>query len=199
MQSNNTSGSSSVSISGENIVSIVSMGVSLCLSFITFLTTILACTYIVLKSKFRDKQNTDIEISTETAEGKAKIKISLLNNETYSVDAKKFNNKKEFKNKKLEKNSDDNASGSNRGDLDEVLSNNNKGDVIIATTRSEAINGALNTFLKAAQSHSLEKITNNKPNLDLSPIHVVASNGTNTPQIEDMHAVKIDIIGEGPE
>ena len=62
MQANNTSESSSGSISGENIVSIVGMGVSLCLSIITFLTTILTCTYIALKSKFRDKQKTDYQM-----------------------------------------------------------------------------------------------------------------------------------------
>ena len=67
MQTNHTSVSSSGSISGENIVSIVGASVSLCLSVITFLTTILTCTYIVLKLKFRDKQNTDIEISTKNS------------------------------------------------------------------------------------------------------------------------------------
>ena len=60
-----------------------------------FLTTIFTCTYMVLKSKFKDKQSTDIEISTKTNEREAQIKISLLNNESYSLDTKKFDNKKE--------------------------------------------------------------------------------------------------------
>lgn len=192
MQTNNTSVSSSGSISGENIVSIVGAGVSLCLSIITFLTTILTCTYIVLKLKFRDKQNTDIEISTKTPEGEAQIKISLLNNETYSSSARKFDNKK-----KAKKSESDNLVTEN--DLDEVLINNTNGDRIIAKTRSETINGALNTFLKAAQSYSSEKGGDNKSTLNLSPIHIVASNETNPHAIEGINTVKIDILGEATE
>lgn len=198
MQANNTSGSSSGSISGENIVSIVGMGVSLCLSIITFLTTILTCTYIALKSKFRDKQKTDIEISTETPERSAKIKISLLNNETYSIDTKKFNNKKETKNKKSDKNSKDNDLGIDKNDLDEVLSNNHKGDVIIAGTRDNVTTNSLNTFLKAAQIHSLGKSGNNVS--DVSAIRIMTNSGSNVHEIEkEEGTVKIDILGEAPE
>ncbi|MDP5110797.1 MAG: hypothetical protein NWP47_05390 [Rickettsiaceae bacterium] len=201
MQANNTRGSSSGSISGENIVSIVGMGVSLCLSIITFLTTILTCTYIALKSKFRDKQKTDIEISTETPERSAKIKISLLNNETYSLDTKNFNNKKEIKNRKSDKNSKDNDLDIGENDLDEVLSNNYKGDVIIAETRGSVTTNALNTFLKAAQIGSLGN-GDNKAVLDVSAIRIVTNNGSNANVQEidpDTGTVKIDILGEAPE
>lgn len=202
MQANNTSGSSSGSISGENIVSIVGMGVSLCLSIITFLTTILTCTYIALKSKFRDKQKTDIEISTETPERSAKIKISLLNNETYSLDTKNFNNKKEIKNRKSDKNSKDNDLDIGENGLDEVLSNNYKGDVIIAETRGSVTTNALNTFLKAAQIGSLGKSGDNKAVLDVSAIRIVTNNESNANVQEidpDAGTVKIDILGEAPE
>lgn len=202
MQANNTSGSSSGSISGENIVSIVGMGVSLCLSIITFLTTILTCTYIALKSKFRDKQKTDIEISTETPERSAKIKISLLNNETYSLDTKNFNNKKEIKNRKSDKNSKDNDLDIGENGLDEVLSNNYKGDVIIAETRGSVTTNALNTFLKAAQIGSLGKSGDNKAVLDVSAIRIVTNNESNANVQEidpDTGTVKIDILGEAPE
>lgn len=201
MQANNTSGSSSGSISGENIVSIVGMGVSLCLSIITFLTTILTCTYIALKSKFRDKQKTDIEISTETPERSAKIKISLLNNETYSLDTKKFNNKKEIKNRKSDKNSKDDDLDINENDLGGVLRNNHKGDVIIAETRGSVTTNALNTFLKAAQIYSLGN-GDNKAVLDVSAIRIVTNNGSNANVQEidpDTGTVKIDILGEAPE
>jgi len=202
MQANNTSGSSSGSISGENIVSIVGMGVSLCLSIITFLTTILTCTYIALKSKFRDKQKTDIEISTETPERSAKIKISLLNNETYSLDTKNFNNKKEIKNRKSDNNSKDNDLDIGENDLGGVLSNNHKGDVIIAETRGSVTTNALNTFLKAAQIYSLGKSGDNKAVLDVSAIRIVTNNGSNANVQEidpDTGTVKIDILGEAPE
>jgi hypothetical protein len=202
MQANNTSGSSSGSISGENIVSIVGMGVSLCLSIITFLTTILTCTYIALKSKFRDKQKTDIEISTETPERSAKIKISLLNNETYSLDTKNFNNKKEIKNRKSDNNSKDNDLDIGENDLGGVLSNNHKGDVIIAETRGSVTTNALNTFLKAAQIYSLGKSGDNKAVLDVSAIRIVTNNGSNANVQEidpDTGTDKIDILGEAPE
>lgn len=200
MQTNSTSGSSGSSISGDNIVSIVGMGLSLGLSLITFLTTLLTCTYIALKSKFRDQQKTDIEISTETPERSAHIKISLLNNESYSLDTKKFNNKKETKNSKSDKNSEVEDLGIDKSDLDGVLSNNNKGDLIIASTRDNVTTSALNTFLKAAQIHSLGKSGNNV--LDVSAIRIVAKHGpnTNSKEIdEDSGSVKIDIIGESPE
>lgn len=138
------------------------MGVSLWLSIITFLTTILTCTYIALKSKFRDKQKTDIEISTETPERSAKIKILLLNNETYSLDTKNFNNKKEIKNRKLDKNSKDNDLDIDKNGLYELLNNNYKGDVIIAETMGSVTTNALNTFLKATQIGSLGKSGDNK-------------------------------------
>lgn len=197
MQTNNTSGSTNGSISGENIVSIVGMGVSLGLSFITFLTTILTCTYIALKSKFRDKQKTDIEISTETPERSAKIKISLLNNESYSLNTQKFNNKKEAKNRKSDKNSEDDDLGADKSDLDGVLSNNNKGDVIIAETRGSAVTNALNTFLKASQIHSLGKSGDNV--LDVSSLRIVTNTGSNVQEINQDTGTVINILGDTQE
>ena len=71
------------------------MGVSLYLSIITFLTVILTCTYIAIRSKFRDKQDTNIKISTETTkdgEITSTLLIGLKNNESYSLNSKKFDN-----------------------------------------------------------------------------------------------------------
>ncbi len=173
MSSNSTS-SGGGGLSPENVVSIVGMGVSLCLSIITFLTVMLTCTYIAVRSKFRDKQDTNIKISTEkTKDGDitSTLNIALKNNESYSLNSKKFDNKKKSDKKEVEKKSTD-----QNDDLKDVLDNNNEGDNIIANTRSEVINSAYRTFLKTQQIQALGQNGSNKAPLDVSVLRLKQKN-----------------------
>lgn len=180
MSSNSTS-SGGGGLSPENVVSIVGMGVSLCLSIITFLTVILTCTYIAVRSKFRDKQDTNIKISTEkTKDGDitSTLNIALKNNESYSLNSKKFDNKKKSDKKEVEKKSTD-----QNNDLKDVLDNNNEGDNIIANTRSEVINSAYRTFLKTQQIQALGQNGSNKAPLDVSVLRLKQKNNEKIEEI----------------
>lgn len=190
-----SSNSTSTNLSTENVITLVGMGISLCTSFIAFLTTIFTCTYMVLKSSFKDKQNTDIEISTETSERKAKIKISLLNDESYSLDTKKFDNKKEAVSIKKGENNEKGNLVSENNDLNGVLSNNNKGDEIIANTRSETINGALNTFLKLNKVYHLGVKGDNKGVLDVSSIQFVKQDLNINDMRKRSEVINIEVLG----
>lgn len=173
--SSNSTGSGDNGLSAGNIVSIVSMGVSLCLSFITFLTVIFTCTYIAIRSKFRDKQDTNIKISTETANDgdiKSTLQIGLKNNESYSVNSKKFDNKKKSDQRNVEKKSEGHKDEGHKDDLKDVLNNNHDGDSIIADTRITAIQGAYNTFLKTLKIQALKQDGTNKAPLEVSTIHI---------------------------
>lgn len=179
--SSNSTNTGGNGLSAENVVSIVGMGVSLCLSFITFLTVILTCTYVAIRSKFRDKQDTNIKISTETTKDgdiKSTLQIGLKNNESYSLKSKKFDNKKKSDQRNVEKNSD-----SHEDDLKDVLDNNNEGDHIIAGTRSEAINGAYRTFLKTQQIQALKQNGLNKAPLDVSILKLKPKEGEKQEEI----------------
>lgn len=180
MSSNSTS-SGGGGLSPENVVSIVGMGVSLCLSIITFLTVMLTCTYIAVRSKFRDKQDTNIKISTEkTKDGDitSTLNIALKNNESYSLNSKKFDNKKKSDKKEVEKKSTD-----QNNDLKDVLDNNNEGDNIIANTRSEVINSAYRTFLKTQQIQALGQNGSNKAPLDVSVLRLKQKNNEKIEEI----------------
>ena len=169
MSSNSTS-SGGGGLSPENVVSIVGMGVSLCLSIITFLTVMLTCTYIAIRSKFRDKQDTNIKISTETTKDgdiTSTLHISLKNNESYSLNSKKFDNKKKSDKKEVEKNS-----GDQNDDLKDVLDNNIDGDNIIAGTRGEVIHGAYQTYLKSQKIQALHLNGSNRAPLEVSTLYL---------------------------
>ena len=71
-----------------------------------------------------------------------------------------------------------------------MLSNNNKGDKIIAGTRSETINGALNTFLKLNKVYHLGVKGDNKGVLDVSSIRFVKQEGA-VRKMEDPHIMDI--------
>ncbi len=179
--SSNSTNTGGNGLSAENVVSIVGMGVSLCLSFITFLTVILTCTYVVIKSKFRDKQDTNINISTKTTKDggtESILQIGLKNNESYTLNAKKFDNKKE-KDKKVSEKKDE----SNDDDLNGVLNNNHKGDHIIADTRITAIDGAYRTFLKTQQIQALKQDGLNKAPLDVSILKLKPKEGEKQEEI----------------
>jgi hypothetical protein len=143
----------------KNIVTIIGFGVSIVGSFFTCLTAILAITYVVIKSKFKDKQNTDVEIITKTGGREAKIKISLLNDETYEIDKKSFDNKKKPIDSKRQSEKTEEIAISkedfDKEDLSVVLENNHQGDKIIASTRKDVIMHALNTFIKVDQINAM--------------------------------------------
>lgn len=167
MSSNSTN---TGAVSAENVITIVGMGISLCISFITFLTTILTCTYIVIKSRFKDKQDTNIEISTKTTKDgnvESTVQIELKNNETYTLSSKKFDN-----NKKSSKKDNKNQEIDKEDDLREVLENNREGDSIIADTRNTAIRGAFNTVIKFWQINALKQDGSNKAPLEVSALYL---------------------------
>lgn len=199
MSSNSTS-SGGGGLSPENVVSIVGMGVSLCLSIITFLTVMLTCTYIAIRSKFRDKQDTNIKISTETTKDgdiTSTLQIGLKNNESYSLNSKKFDNKKKSDHRKVEKNS-----GDQNDDLKDVLDNNHEGDSIIADTRITAINGAYQAYLKSQKIQALHLNGSNRAPLEVSALHlnkkeVEEKTETVLVNIEDEDSnSKTDILGD---
>jgi hypothetical protein len=144
MQSNTTNTSSGTS----DTVVLVGLGISLATTLITSITALLTLTYIIIKSKFKDKQTMDIEMSIPTKDGaSSKIKISLLNHEIYSKSAAKFDNDKKSKNKKL-----DLDEKITKISIDEKsLDNNHNGDLVIAETRYKTIKHALDTFAKINQ------------------------------------------------
>lgn len=196
MSSNSTSPGGN-GLSPENVVSIVGMGVSLCLSIITFLTVILTCTYIAIRSKFRDKQDTNIKISTETTKDgdiKSTLQIGLKNNESYSLNSKKFDNRKKSDQRKVEKNSDD-----QKDDLKDVLDNNHEGDSIIADTRITAIDGAYRTFLKTQQIQALKQNGLNRAPLDVSILKLKQKEDEQSEEIivnVDDNDAKTEILGD---
>lgn len=209
-----SSNSTSTNLSTENVITLVGMGISLCTSFIAFLTTIFTCTYMVLKSSFKDKQSTDIEILTKTKEREAKLKISMFNHESYTLDTKKFDNKKEEVSIKKGENNKKGNLVSENNDLNEVLRNNNKGDEMNTLARNNATTNAFNLFFKLDQLFNLgnKNNKNNKDILDVSSIRFVkqeeAVRKTEDPHIKEdpiidlrkeSKVVKIEVLGGNSE
>ncbi len=136
----------------ENITALAT-GISGCL------TSLLTFTYFKFKQQFRDQQKTDIQLKhIINKDGSAEIvvNIKLINDEKYMLEHKTVSN---GNGDPKDPAADDQLSlvppnpEVVSGNLQTVVDNNNKGDLIIGQTRNHIGRDALNTALKFAQLH----------------------------------------------
>ena len=167
MQANGTTTSNEIGLSGESIATLVASALSLLGSILTF-------TYIKMKSRFSDEQNTRIELSskrTETGDTEINIIIELKNHEKYGTHLVATANGQKEKQGSYNiidvLSSDDSLGGSgqknsamieiiekmNEG-VKPIMINNNKGDEIIHQTRNHVTRDALNTFVIRDQTQT---------------------------------------------
>jgi len=153
MQNLTYTNESSETLSGSQIVTMV-------LSCCSLLGTILTVAYVKIKSNFRDRQDSKIELTNEmTKEGTKiitlnKITIIYSNDENYSEEAVRI------KNDGNKNNESESHRLVNDSQVDEVLSNNNLGDVIIANTRESLEKKALNTYITSISMAQSGKTNN---------------------------------------
>ncbi|MFK7968581.1 MAG: hypothetical protein AB8B68_05505 [Rickettsiaceae bacterium] len=153
MQNSTYTNDSSETLSGTQIVTIT-------LSCCSLLGTLLAIAYVKIKSQFRDRQDSKIELTNEmTKEG---TKIITLNKITitYSNDENYFEEAVSMKNGKNKNHESKSLELINDSQIDTILNNNNLGDVIIANTRKSLEQKALNTYIKSISMAQSEKINN---------------------------------------
>lgn len=153
MQNLTYTNESSETLSGSQIVTIS-------LSCCSLLGTILTVAYVKIKSNFRDRQDSKIELTNEmTKEGTKiitlnKITIIYSNDENYSEEAVRI------KNDGNKNNESESHRLVNDSQVEEVLSNNNLGDVIIANTRESLEKKALNTYITSISMAQSRKTNN---------------------------------------
>ena len=136
----------------ENITALAT-GISGCLA------SLLTFTYFKFKQQFRDQQKTDIQLKhiiNKDGSAEIMVNIQLINDEKYMLEHKTVSN---GKGDPKDPAADDQLSlvlpnpEVVSGDLQTVVDNNNKGDLIIGQTRNHIGRDALNTALKFAQLH----------------------------------------------
>ena len=157
---------------GDSIVAIVVAGCSLLATLGTFV-------YFKLVSKFKDMQQSEIELMTEQngETNKTIIKVKFVNDEQFEVSSKsaKNGNDKEsdsptkkvfntltsiFPDKQPSPNKIDSSNEMTEvivTNFHDAIDNNNAGDKIIAVTRKGLILNAFNTFLKTVKVYNVDK------------------------------------------
>ena len=143
MQNSTNSGEPEGILSGTQIVTIT-------LSCCSLLGTLLTFAYIKIKSQFRDKQDSKIELTNEvTKKGEEittlnKLTIIYRNDELYAEETVTTQNGKNERKESLTP-----ETFKDYSKVDEVLNNNHQGDLIIAGSRKSLENKALNTYIKS--------------------------------------------------